>query len=504
MNALMSLLPPMPLLPVVLAAIAALALGALACWVVLSRRPARAALPTQRSVRAYGMSDPLTGLLNRAGLDRQLEKGLSRLQAGKPLGLGIVLVDLDRFHFINESFGAGTGDALLREVARRILSILRDGDVAARLSGDQFVIASATVTGADAAVVIARNLQRVLDPAYAMDGEELSVSAAIGIALAGPSGESPNDLLAAAQAAMRQAKSSGGRRYRVFEPSMLINRQRELSLEAALRRAMPAGEFSLVYQPIVRAGQQEIRAVEALLRWNSPHQGNVPPAEFIPILEQCGLIVDVGNWVLREAARRVHSWMQRGAPPITVSVNVSPLQFADPDFVPKTLNTLLTVGLDPKLLQLEVTEGLLLDPSAETLSKLDTLANAGIRLAVDDFGMGYSSLAYLKRFRLHALKIDRMFVKDVMEVNRDAAVVKAIIDLAHALDLSATAEGVETADQAQLLQSFGCDMLQGYWFAMPMSEGACFERIVGSADAAAPRFNDWSTTLCASLDLDTR
>jgi EAL domain-containing protein (putative c-di-GMP-specific phosphodiesterase class I) len=302
---------------------------------------------------------------------------------------------------------------------------------------------------------------------------------------------------------MRAAKSGGGGRYRVFEASMVVNTQKQLELDMALRRALQAGEFELAFQPIMDAGGASIDAVEALLRWNDPGRGVVSPGEFIPVLEQTGLIVPVGQWVLREACKRAQSWAAHGAVPVTLSVNVSPIQFAEPDFVRHVFTALEATGFPAQRLQLEVTEGLLLDPTADSLRKMDALVDAGVRLAVDDFGMGYSSLAYLKKFRLHSLKIDRMFVRDVPKLHQDTAIVRAIVELAHALELHVTAEGVETAEQHEALQALGCDSMQGFLFARPMPADAMRERLMRdqSQDAAEPTPSDWSTTMAARLNV---
>jgi EAL domain-containing protein (putative c-di-GMP-specific phosphodiesterase class I) len=286
---------------------------------------------------------------------------------------------------------------------------------------------------------------------------------------------------------------------------MPIDTQQQLELDMALRRALQGGEFELAFQPIVSADGGTIDAVEALLRWNDPGRGVVSPGEFIPVLEQTGLIVPVGQWVLREACKRAQGWMAQGACPVTLSVNVSPIQFAEPDFVRQVLTALEATGFAPQQLQLEVTEGLLLDPTPESLRKMDALVDAGVRLAVDDFGMGYSSLAYLKRFRLHSLKIDRMFVRDVPKLRQDTAIVRAIVELAHALELHVTAEGVETAEQHEALQALGCDSMQGFLFARPMPGDAMRERLLLERvlDAAQPSPSDWSTTMAAQLGVGT-
>jgi diguanylate cyclase (GGDEF)-like protein len=474
-------------------------------WLLVVRRSVGALRKAEGRLRSITVIDPLTGLLNRAGLRQRLQRGQSGERKSGTRRVGVLLIDLDRFRLINESFGQPAGDQLLRAVAARIRGVLRHGDAAARLGGDQFVVYTPTLAGAQAAAVMARNLLRAIEPALIIAQRQTQVSVSIGIALAGADldADAPDQLLAHADAAMRAAKSGGGGRYRVFEASMIGNTQKQLELDMALRRALQAGEFELAYQPIMDADGTSIGAVEALLRWNDPSRGIVSPAEFIPVLEQTGLIVPVGQWVLRDACRRVQGWMAQGAAPVTLSVNVSPIQFAEPDFVRHVFAALEATGFPARQLQLEVTEGLLLDPTPDSLRKMDALVDAGVRLAVDDFGMGYSSLAYLKRFRLHSLKIDRMFVRDVPQQRQDTAIVRAIVELAHALELHVTAEGVETAEQHNALRALGCDSMQGFLFARPMPADAMRDRLMldetlGTGESLPA---DWSTTMAAQLDV---
>jgi EAL domain-containing protein (putative c-di-GMP-specific phosphodiesterase class I) len=325
----------------------------------------------------------------------------------------------------------------------------------------------------------------------------------VGIALHPVDGGGLDELLRHADAAMRAAKVGGGGRSRVFEPSMLVDNEQRLELDLALRQALQAHEFALVFQPIVDGDSLRIGAVEALLRWNHPRRGMVAPGEFISALEENGLIVPVGQWVLREACRLVQSWAAQGAAPVVLSVNVSPMQFANADFVRDVLAILDSTGFPAAQLQLEVTEGLLLDPTPQSLAKLDALVDAGVRLAVDDFGMGYSSLAYLKRFRMHSLKIDRMFVNDVPADRRGSAIVRAIVELAHALELHVTAEGVETPAQRDALKAMGCDSMQGYLFARPAPAEAMREMLLtrAAAEPEQPLVTDWSTTMASLLDV---
>ncbi len=504
---------------ILLASSAAGVLSCIAAWFIWGffvRRSIGVLRKAEGRLRSISVVDPLSGLLNRAGLRARLARGLAQQGAARER-VGVMVVDLDRFRLINESLGRQAGDQLLREVARRIQAVLGPGDVAARLGGDQFAIASANLAGTQAAMAMARNLLRAIEPAAELDvhdvgmrgaGEheavvhEAQVSVSTGLALADDSVESADELLARAEAAMRSAKASGGGRIRLFEPAMLAGQQHQLALDIAIRRAVQHEEFELLYQPIVCADGESIHAVEALLRWNDPvRRTQVSPVEFIPVLEQTGLIVPVGQWVLRRACRQLRHWMARGAGPVTLSVNVSPIQFAEPDFVHQVLAAVQDAGVPAHCLQLEVTEGLLLDPTTEALRKLEALVDAGIKLAIDDFGMGYSSMLYLKRFRLHTLKIDRMFVREVPAVAKDTAIVRAIIELAHALELHVTAEGVETQAQFDALVALKCDSVQGFLFMRPAKPEAMLDRLLyepESGDTDIPP-QDWSTTMADGL-----
>ena len=442
---------------------------ALLLWIVAFKRPMGLLRSAEGRIREYARHDALTGLHNRDGLRRRLERALAR--AGDSFRtVAVLVVDLDRFRIVNDSLGQPAGDALLRGVADRIRAVTRPADVVARLGADQFAILVEGISGPQAAAGMARNLLRALAPAYMLGGRETVATLSIGVAVASEHANSVDALLKGADAAMRAAKNDGGGRFRLYEAAMDANTQQRLEMEQRLRGALVEQQFFLHYQPIMDAGGERIVAVEALLRWADPQRGTVSPNEFIPILEQTGLIVTAGRWVLNEACHSAQAWRAAGARDMLLSVNVSPRQFAEPDFVDTVRGVLAETGFPPTQLQLEVTEGLLLDPTPQSLAKLDALVDSGVRLAIDDFGMGYSSLAYLKRFHLHTLKIDRMFVRDIAGANQDAAIVRAIIDLGHGLGMRVTAEGVETEAQFHELRRLGCDSLQGFLFARPLPE----------------------------------
>lgn len=476
---------------------------ALGLWTGAFMRPVGALRQAEKRLRSFARRDALTGLVNRDGLRQHLALALDRCRDRRRT-VGVLLIDLDRFRLVNDSLGHRVGDQLLRGVADRIRAVTRDGDAIARLGADQFVIQVEGITGAQALTVMARNLLRAFEPPYALGGRDTVATLSIGIAVAGEHAASVDELLQCADAAMRAAKAAGGARFCSYDPAMDVDTRQRLDTDLRLRRALQADEFFLAFQPIVAADGERVTAVEALLRWADPERGVVQPADFIPVLEQTGLIVQVGRWVLRQACRQGKVWIAGAARGLVLSVNVSPRQFAEPDFVETVTAVLAETGFPAARLQFEVTEGLLLDPTPESLRKIDQLVSAGIRLAVDDFGMGYSSLAYLKRFRLHALKIDRMFVRDIPLHQQDAAIVRAIIDLGHGLGLHVTAEGVETAEQFRELRLLGCDSMQGFLFARPASAdemAVMLARPGASAEGpAGDTIPGWSPTMEALLD----
>lgn len=452
--------------------------------------------------RSFARRDTLTGLLNRDGLRNRLARALERSR-GSERGIGVLLIDVDRFRMINDSLGQPAGDQLLLAVAERIRAVTRESDTIARLGADQFVIQVEAVANVQALTAMARNVLRATDAPLRVADRDTVAPLSIGVALSGQHADDVDSLLKCADAAMRSAKAAGGARFCLYEPAMEADNRQRLDLDLRLRHALERDEFFLVFQPIVDGSSGGIVAVEALLRWADPERGVISPADFIPVLEQTGLIVPVGLWTLREACRRGRAWIALGARDLVLSVNVSPRQFAEPDFVQTVAAVLEETGMPCGHLQLEVTEGLLLEPTPQSLQKIDALVAAGVRLAVDDFGMGYSSLAYLKRFPLHTLKIDRMFVRDLPQARQDAAIVRAIVDLGHGLGLHLTAEGVETADQFHELRRLGCDSMQGYLFARPTSAAEMAQmlarpgRLSAAALDAAP---GWSTTMAALLE----
>lgn len=459
---------------------------------------------TDQRLFSQGRQDALTGTLNRDGLRTALQASLHRHRR-RQQAVGVVVIDIDRFHLINDSMGQPAGDEVLRTAATRMRAVLRSRDLLARLTADRFVVQVTGMASPQTLALVARNLLRAFEPACRVAGREMVLTPSIGTATAEAGATSADELLKAAELALRAAKAAGGGGCRHFEPALLQQHDLWLDMEHRLRSTAQQSGFALAFQPIVDAAGQQIVGVEALLRWPEPGRPQISPAEFVPVLEQTGLIVPVGRWVMQEACRQALKWLSQGAHGLLLSVNVSPRQFADPDFAAAVAGVLAQTGFPATRLQIEVTEGLLLDPSPETLRKLDQLVKTGVRLAVDDFGIGHSSLVYLKTFPLHTLKIDRMFVRDLHAPGsdpnhqhaRDRAIARAIIELGHSLGLKITAEGVETQEQAQTLQALGCDSLQGFLFARPVS-ALQFKQLLaqrGTPNRGVKPHHDWSDTM---------
>src|SRR5215203_545459 len=429
----------------------------------------RKALEEQLHHQAF--HEPLTGLPNRALFMDRLEHALARANR-RGSKVAVLFMDLDNFKITNDSLGHGIGDQLLVAVAERLKACLRPEDTVARLGGDEFTILVEEVDGVSDAARVAERIAESLQRPFALDQHELFFTASIGIALSGPLQKQPADLLRPADLAMYQAKRKSKARYEVFEPSMDTDVLERLRLENELRRAVERGEFKVYYQPIVPLEGGRISGAEALLRWEHPIRGLLLPEEFLSVAEDTGLIVRIGEEVLREACHQMRAWQERyPAPkPLTVSVNLSPRQLFGPELVAEILHE---TKLDADTLWLEITEGVMTSNDANSAnSTLRSLKDLHIQLAVDDFGMGYSSLSYLKRFPVDFLKIDRSFIaglgQDTDGASKDAEIVPAMIDLTHALGLKAVAEGVETAEQLAQLQDMGCDLAQGNYFSEPL------------------------------------
>lgn len=437
---------------------------------ITARKNAQIALSdSEQRFRHLAHFDSLTGLPNRTFLCEQLTECLSRPLPEQPM-LSLLLLDLDRFKNVNDSLGHAAGDLLLCEVARRLLQCVREGDIVARLGGDEFaVVLRNSGTEGRAAEHVAARMLKVIEWPYRLDGDEIAISTSIGIALASQDSTDGDALLKYAETAMYAAKDKGRNGQCLYTPEMNWRVIRRRSLEAALRRAIDTDQLELYFQPQRSAKTKQCVGLEALLRWNSPDDGVVPPADFMSVLEETGLIVPVGRWVIRRACQHIVAWRAAGLPIVPVAVNVSARQFHDRELASDIEFALQDYDVSPSLLEIEITETTMMSSLADTDLILGRLKALGVGISIDDFGTGYSSLAYLKRFPIDKLKIDIAFVRDIATDPDDAAIVMAIISMAHTLKLDVVAEGVETADQAEFLRKNGCDHLQGYLISRPLS-----------------------------------
>ncbi len=411
--------------------------------------------------------DELTNLPNRTLLARAATQAIAQAHAGtKPLA--VLYLDLDRFKYVNDSLGHRIGDQLLAALATRLRSAVRERDLVARLGGDEFMLVLPD-TDVHGAAHVADKLMARTAPVYDIAQRELSISSSIGIAMYPQDGEDFDTLTQRADAAVHQAKRSGGSAYRFFTPAMQSEAARALAMENALRRALERQQFALVFQPMVDLRSGHVAGVEALLRWRHPELGNVSPAEFIPLAEACGLIDTLGEWALRNAAFQLKAWRDRGLPGLTMAVNLSAMQLQQTQLPALIDDVLREAGLAPSDLELELTEGAAMQDPQHAIAVLQALHERGLRVSIDDFGTGHSSLSYLKRFRAYKLKIDQSFVRDISVDADDRAIVAAIIHMASSLGLQTIAEGVETEAQLRFLRQQGCDEAQGYLFSRPLS-----------------------------------
>jgi diguanylate cyclase (GGDEF)-like protein len=429
--------------------------------------------------------DALTGLPNRTLFADRVGQAIARAHRrdGK---IAVLFLDLDRFKNVNDSLGHAIGDLLLTAVAERLTNCLREEDTAARLGGDEFIISLPDVADAgEAAHVAARILAELAKP-FTIANHQLHADGSIGIALYPADGDTAETLMRNADTAMYHAKESGRANYQFFSAQMTERVSRRLSTETDLRRALERGEFALHYQPLIDLAAGRVSGAEALLRWPQNEHRLMSPTEFIPIAEDTGLIIPLGEWVLLEACSQAQVWQARH-PGLKISVNLSARQFRQKDLIGMIERVLGETGLPPALLELELTESMLMHHAEETIGILTRLDEMGVRLAIDDFGTGYSSLSYLKRFPIHSLKIDRSFVRDISTDPDDAAIVTAIVAMARSLNLDVTAEGVETDEQAAFLRSLACHHAQGYHFGRPMSAQEFAARLALGGTAQALR-----------------
>ena len=412
--------------------------------------------------------DTLTGLPNRSLLQERLRQAIAQAMRQK-YKLTVAFLDLDNFKYINDSLGHGAGDELLKIVAQRLKSCVRESDTVARLGGDEFVLLLVDHGDAEAINNVMRRVQHQLSEPYFIAGQELNTGGSLGVSVYPDDGTDADVLLKHADAAMYRAKAQGRNSVFFFTAEINAALTERLALEKGLRQALERNEFRLSYQPRMGVASGKLTGAEALVRWEHPEHGLLSPARFIPVAEETGLIVPLGEWILREACMQAQKWRSRGLHLSQVSVNMSARQFSSPTLVEKVAQVLSDTGLSPHCLDLEITESLMMENVEEFTVRLHALKRLGVQLSVDDFGTGYSSLNYLRQFPVDRLKIDRSFVRDIAQDASDAAIVLAVIQLGHVLGLSVTAEGVESGDQLAFLHRHGCDEVQGYYFSEPVS-----------------------------------
>jgi diguanylate cyclase (GGDEF)-like protein len=411
--------------------------------------------------------DFLTGLPNRMLLNDRISQAIA-LAPRHTKHVSVLFLDLDGFKHINDSLGHPIGDKLLQSIAKRLVESVRGSDTVSRQGGDEFVVLLSEVAEAeDAAITARRMLQAVAQP-HSIDQHDLHVTTSIGVSVYPDDGLDAETLIKNADTAMYQAKENGRQSFQFFKPAMNARAVERQSTEEGLRRALERREFTLHFQPKVNLMTGVITGAEALIRWIHPTRGSVSPINFIPVAEDCGLILPIGAWVLREACQQARAWIDLGLPATSMAVNVSAIEFRDENFLDSLFAILSETGLDPKSLELELTESVLMKHAASTATILRTLRENGIRVAVDDFGTGYSSLSYLQKFPVDAVKIDQSFIRQISTAGDDATIVKAVIGIARSLKLRVIAEGVQTLEEAAFLRAYRCEEAQGYYFSRPL------------------------------------
>lgn len=451
-------------------------------------------------IRHLAYYDPLTQLPNRQLFREQALMTLKRA-ARNNTHAALLYLDLDNFKHVNDTMGHGAGDCFLKDLSRRILSALRETDLiaapptdnglenvawVARVGGDEFIMMAGDLESPQASATIAQRILDKVEQPLIVEGQEFFPSGSIGIAVYPDDGDDVDTLMKHADTAMYHVKEQGRNGFAFYQDSMNQAAMRKLQLESRLRRAIENDELILHYQPQIDAQNGELIAVEALVRWICPKRGLVPPGDFIPLAEETGLIVPIGSWVMRQACRQIHQWNEAGYTPIPIGINISSRQFREKDFVKTVEQILGEEAVAPAMIEIELTESLIMSDAEESIIKLKQLKQMGMKVSVDDFGTGYSSLAYLKKLPLDVLKIDRQFVMDLPDDENDAAIVSAIISLAQSLNLTTIAEGVETREQLAFLSRQGCTLIQGYFISKPLPANELFEffDVIGHQKAA--------------------
>jgi diguanylate cyclase len=432
-----------------------------------------------RQLRHLTTHDALTGLPNRVLLDDRLAQAMALADRDRR-SFALMVCDLDRFKLINDSLGHRAGDELLQEVARRLSAVARTADTVARFGGDEFVLVGSSLADAEDAMQLAARAIEVLRAPVRVAGIDVHVSPSIGIALYPEDGASVEALLAHADAAMYAAKHQGRGSVQRYLPGMHAGIEDRVQMESELHQAIELKQFELYYQPKVDTRTGVVRSAEALIRWVHPSRGLVSPADFIPLAEECGLIGAIGEWVIREACRQARAWQEEGVPSLRISVNLSASQFREVGLVDSIRRALDDVGLVARYLEVELTESAVMSDPEQSVAILEQLSAMGVLVSVDDFGTGYSSMSYLRRFPIDKLKIDRVFINEIASRPEDASIVRAIVSLAHSLNLKVVAEGVETSAQLDFLKTAGCDEYQGYHYSRPLPADQ-FERLIRDA-----------------------
>ncbi len=438
-----------------------------AAGAVIVFRDVSAARAMAQQMAHLAEHDVLTGLPNRMLLNDRVNQAIVSAKRNSKQ-LAILFLDLDGFKHINDSLGHSMGDRLLKSVAARLVDCGRASDTVSRQGGDEFVVLLSDVQQPEAAAIAAHRMLRAVAEAHNIDSHELHVTTSIGISVYPDDGLDAETLIRNADTAMYQSKENGRQSYQYFKPAMKARAVERQFIEEGLRRALERNEFTLHYQPKLNFKTGKVVGAEALIRWTHPVRGPIPPAQFIPVAESCGLIVPIGNWVLRKACEQACKWAYMGLPPITMAVNASALEFRDEQFLTKLFAVLDETGMDPQLLELEITESVLMKHAESAAAILHVLRDKGVQVAIDDFGTGYSSLSYLQKFPVDALKIDQSFVGEIAAASDGASIVTAVISMARSLKLRVIAEGVETLEQLAFLQGQQCDEAQGYYFSRPV------------------------------------
>jgi diguanylate cyclase (GGDEF)-like protein/PAS domain S-box-containing protein len=411
--------------------------------------------------------DFLTGLPNRTFLNDRVSHAIT-LARRHTKKVAVLFLDLDGFKHINDSLGHPVGDKLLQSIARRLMTCVRGTDTVSRQGGDEFVVLLSEIERPEDAATTATRMLLEVAEAHSIDRHDLHVTTSIGVSIFPDDGQDAETLIKNADTAMYQAKGNGRQSYQFFEPSMSVRAVERQTIEEGLRRALERREFALHYQPKVNLSTGEITGAEALIRWTHPVRGSVPPAQFIPVAEDCGLIVPIGNWVLREACKQARAWAEAGLPLASMAVNISAMEFLHESFLDGVFAILDETGLDPRCLELELTESVLMKQAESTQAILNTLRAQGVQVAVDDFGTGYSSLSYLRKFSVDTLKIDQSFVHQITTDGEETTLVTAVISMGRSLRLRVVAEGVETPEELAFLRAQQCEEAQGYYFSWPV------------------------------------